>query len=192
MIGQGRLFGFDRYGQPGPSTQIAPASLLVDPGSYLLDWCRFVYQGEPVSVQGWSGTVLPQGEATEADFVTYLLEFAGGAVAQVAAGRYHRGPWGEASQFLPQPGIQVFAERGVAWLEMPDRIQWTDSDGTHEEKLALEPTVGELLNDHFHRLVRGAQSIAPTWDDNIAVARLIASIRQSCDEGRRIAITPSK
>ncbi len=186
VVGQGRLFGFDRYGQPGPSTQIAPASLLVDPGSYLLDWCRFVFKGEPTSVQGWSGTILPQGETSDADFVTYLLEFGGGSVAQVSAGKYHRAPWGEASRFLPQPGIQVYAERGVAWLEMPDRIHWTDSEGTHEEKLPLEPTVGELLNDHFHRLVRGAQSMAPTWDDTIAVARLIASIRKSGEEGRRI------
>jgi predicted dehydrogenase len=189
VVGQGRLFGFDRYGQPGPSTQIAPASLLVDPGSYLLDWCRFIFQAEPTAVQGWSGTILPDGPNNDMDYVTYLLEFNEGAVAQVSAGRYHRGPWGEASRFLPQPGIQVFAERGVAWLEMPDRIQWTDSEGTHEEKLPLEPTVGELLNDHFHRLVRGTQSMAPTWDDTIAVARLIGSIRQSGKDGRKIANT---
>ena len=187
VVGQGRLFGFDRYGQPGPSTQIAPAPLLIDPGSYLLDWCRFVFQAEPTAVQGWGGTILPEGEALEADFLTYLLEFEGGAAAQVSASRYHRAAWGEASRFLPQPGIQVFAERGVAWLEMPDRIQWTDSEGFHEEKLPLEPTVGELLNDHFHRLVRGAQTMAPTWDDTIAVARLIGAVGRSDLEGRRIA-----
>ena len=189
VVGQGRLFGFDRYGQPGPSTQIAPAPLLVDPGSYLLDWCRFVFQAEPKAVQGWGTMILPDGESLETDFLTYLLEFEGGAAAQVTAGRYHRGAWGEASRFLPQPGIQVFAERGVAWLEMPDRIQWTDSEGIHEEKLPLEPTVGELLNDHFHRLVRGAQTMAPTWADTIAVARLIAGVRRSGLEGRRIATT---
>jgi predicted dehydrogenase len=189
VIGHGRLFGFDRYGQPGPSTQISPATMLVDPGSYLLDWCRFVFQAEPCAVQGWGGTVLPQAENVETDFLTYLLEFEGGAAAQVSAGRYHRGAWGEASRFLPQPGIQVFAERGVAWLEMPDRIQWTDSEGIHEERLPLEPTVGELLNDHFHRLVRGSQTMAPTWGDTIAVARLIDTIRQSGLEGRRIATT---
>jgi predicted dehydrogenase len=69
---------------------------------------------------------------------------------------------------------------------MPDRIEWTDSEGTHEERLPLEPTVGELLNDHFHRLVRGDQSMAPTWDDTIAVARLIGAIRLSGEQGRRI------
>jgi predicted dehydrogenase len=189
VIGQGRLFGFDRYGQPGPSTQIAPAPLIVDPGSYLLDWCRFVFQSEPRAVQGWGGTILPEGENQDTDFVTYLLEFPGGGAAQVSAGRYHRGAWGEASRFLPQPGIQVYAERGVAWLEMPDRIQWTDSDGAHEERLPLEPTVGELLNDHFHRLVRGDQSMAPTWADSIAVARLLGSIRESGEVGRRISTT---
>ncbi len=33
--------------------------------------------------------------------------------AQISYGRYHRGPWGEASRFLPPPGFQVFAERGA-------------------------------------------------------------------------------
>ena len=41
----------------------------------------------------------------------------------------------------------------MAWLEMPDRIQWTDSPkGPTRSGLPLEPTVGELLNDHFYRL----------------------------------------
>jgi predicted dehydrogenase len=190
VVGQGRLFGFDRYGQPGPSTQIAPATLLVDPGSYLLDWCRFVFGSEPEAVQGWGGTVLPEIGGSDPDFETFLLEFEGGAVAQLSAGRYHRVAWGEASRFLPQPGIQVFAERGVAWLEMPDRIQWTDDEGSHDERLPLEPSVGEVLNDHFHRLVRGAQTLAPTWDDSIAVARLLEEIRRSSLEGRRIATNP--
>lgn len=190
VVGQGRLFGFDRYGHPGPSTQIAPATLLVDPGSYLLDWCRFVFGSEPVAVQGWGGAILSGVEGDEPDYETFLVEFAGGGVAQVSAARYHRAAWGDASKFLPQPGIQVFAERGVAWLEMPDRISWTDDRGTHEERLPLEPSVGERLNDHFHRLVRGEPSMAPTWDDSIAVARLVASIRDSGRDGRRIVTPP--
>jgi predicted dehydrogenase len=189
VVGQGRLFGFDRYGQPGPSTQIAPASLLVDPGSYLIDWCRFVFQAEPETVQGWAGTILPGADGADADYLTYLLEFEGGAAAQVSTSRYHRGAWGEASRFLPQPGLQVFAERGVAWLEMPDRIQWTDHEGVHDERLPLEPTVGELLNDHFHRLVRGDRTLAPGWDDAVAVARLIDLVRRGAREGRRIGVT---
>jgi predicted dehydrogenase len=187
VVGQGRLFGFDRYGQPGPSTQIAPASLMVDPGSYLIDWCRFVFGSEPLTAQGWAGTVLPSGDSAEVDYLSYLLEFGGGAAAQVSTGRYHRGVWGEATRFLPLPGLQVFAERGVAWLEMPDRIQWNDATGVHDERLPLDPSVGELLNAHFHRLVRGGEPLAPSWDDAVAVARLIGLVRRSASEGRRIA-----
>ncbi|MBX6316671.1 MAG: Gfo/Idh/MocA family oxidoreductase, partial [Isosphaeraceae bacterium] len=59
ILGQNRLFGFDRYGQPGPSTQLVPLPLAVDPGSYLLDWCRFIFGREPTGVLGFGSRVLP-------------------------------------------------------------------------------------------------------------------------------------
>jgi hypothetical protein len=111
-------------------------------------------------------------------------------MAQIAFGRYHRTPWGEATRFLPQPGFQVYAERGAAWLELPERIQWSDADGTHEERLPLEPTVGDVLNDQFHRLVRGDQSLAPTIHDVLAIARRVRDLRQSQREGRKIVCRP--
>ena len=55
ILGQNRLYGFDRYGQPGPTVQIAPAPLMIDPGSYLFDWCCFLFGSPPVAVQGWAG-----------------------------------------------------------------------------------------------------------------------------------------
>ena len=75
---------------------------------------------------------------------------------------------------------------------MPDRIHWTDAEGTHEERLPLEPTVGEALNDQFHRLVRGDQSLAPTLDDALAVARLVADLQRSRREGRAIRSEPPR
>jgi hypothetical protein len=176
ILGQDRLFGFDRYGQPGPTTQMAPAPLLIDPGSYLLDWCRFLFQGEPRAVRGAGGVVLPEAGGAE-DFESLALEFPEGGRAQIAIVRYHRHPWGDALRFLPPPGFQVYAERGAAWLELPDRIQWADADGPREERLPLEPTVGEVLNDQFHRMVRGAQSLAPTLDDALAVSRLVDELQ---------------
>lgn len=189
ILGQTRSFGFDRYGAPGPTTQLEPAPLLVDPGSFLLDWCRCLFQCEPVAVQGTSGTLLPSGDSWP-DFLSFTLEFPGGEMAQVALGRYHRAAWGEASRFLPQSGFQVFAERGVAWLEMPDRIQWSDANGCHEERLPMEPTVGELLNDHFHRLVCGEPTLAPSIEDAVAVSRLVTDLSRSIQEGRRITQEP--
>ena len=104
---------------------------------------------------------------------------AGGATAQISYGRYHRAPWGDASRFLPSPGFQVFAERGAAWLEMPEKIQWSSPAGTKEERLALEPTVGDVLNDQFHRLVRGDHSLAPTIREALEIARLVNELRRS-------------
>ena len=80
ILGQDRLFGFDRYGQPGPTTQMAPAPLLIDPGSYLLDWCRCIFQGEPRAVRGFGGVVLPEAGQAD-DFESIWLEFPGGAGA---------------------------------------------------------------------------------------------------------------
>jgi predicted dehydrogenase len=188
ILGQNRLFGFDRYGQPGPTTQMAPAPLLIDPGSYLLDWCCFLFQSQPTAVQGNAGVVLPGAcePGTLSDFESFVVEFAEGGMAQIAFGRYHRNAWGDASRFLPQTGFQVYAERGVAWLELPDRIQWSDASGTHEERLPLEPTVGDVLNDQFHRLVRGDQSLAPTIRDALDVAHCVVDLYRSQYEGRKI------
>ena len=123
------------------------------------------------------------GSDAEADFESFTAHFPGGAAAQISYNRYHRAAWGEASRFLPPAGFQVFAERGAAWLEMPDRIQWWDSAGTHEERLPLEPTVGDVLNDQFYRLVRSGPSLAPTIRDALTVARLVHDLRRSQAEG---------
>jgi predicted dehydrogenase len=188
ILGQTRQFGFDRYGQPGPSTQIAPAPLLIDPGSNLLDWCRFIFQAAPLALMGCGAVVLPglEGESAERDFESFSVEFDGGGMAHMAFGRYHRQPWGEATRFLPQPGIQVFAEHGAAWLELPERIQWTDGKAVHDERLPLEPSVGETLNDQFYRLIRGEHSLAPTIQDALALADWVEDLKRSQGSGSKV------
>jgi predicted dehydrogenase len=191
IVGQNRLFSFDRYGQPGPTTQIAPAPLMIDPGSYLLDWCCFLFQAEPIAVQGFANTTLPvAGDGAGPDFESFIAEFEGGAMVQIAFGRYHRNPWGEATRFLPQPGFQIYAEQGAAWLELPERIQWSDAQGIHEERLPLEPTVGDVLNDQFHRLVRGDHSLAPTIHDAVSVAQRVSDLLRSQREGCKVSRPP--
>ena len=96
--------------------------------------------------------------------------------------RYHRGAWGESAKFLPPPGVQVFAERGAAWVEMPDRVVWADASGTHDERLPLEPTVAESLNAQFHRAVVGGKAVAPGWPDAVSAARLVLRLNR---EGTR-------
>lgn len=190
IVGHVRLFGYDRYGTPGPSTQLAPLPLSVDPGANLLDWCRFIVGAGPESVAGYGAAVLPgpsgPGAAGHDDFEGFTLRFPGGALAQLTIGRYHRAEWGDATRFLPAPGIEVYAERGVARLEMPDRIQWSDAQGQHEDRLPLDPSVGESLNDHFLRRLRGEPSLAPTIGDALAAAGLVEAVRRSRAEGRSV------
>ena len=120
-----------------------------------------------------------------------MATFAGGATAHISFGRYQRACWGDASRFLPPPGFQVFAERGAAWLEMPERIQWSGSGGIKDERLPLEPTVGDVLNDQFHRLVRAQHSLAPTIREALDIARLVSGLREQERESRVIA-TPAQ
>ena len=178
IVGQVRLAGFDRYDQPGPSTQIAPAPLLIDPGSYLLDWCRFVFKAEATAIHNSRGTLVGEPKSTsENDVETLTLEFPGGALAQISVARYHRNLWGDAAKSLPVPGLQIYAERGAAWIEMPDRIVWSDSKVSHDERLLLEPSIGERLNLHFHQAVCEEQALTPDWQDALAVARLVLRLK---------------
>jgi predicted dehydrogenase len=192
VVGHTRLYGFDRYAMPGPATQIAPAPLSIDPGSYLLDWCCFVFQSLPAALHGFRCHVISSADHADqdADFESFVASFPGGATAQISYGRYHRTPWGDASRFLPPPGFQIFAERGAAWLEMPERVQWSTAAGVKEERLALEPTVGDVLNDQFHRLVRGDHSLAPSIREALEIARLINDLRRTQRE--RPAVSPGK
>lgn len=177
IIGHARLHGFDRYGDPGPSRQLAPAPLLIDPGGNLIDWARFVVGEEPVELRGDSATMIPSPEsAWGPDFQHLHLRFPGGAIAKLWIGRYHQFVWGDANHFLPRPGIQVFAESGAAWLEMPDRLQWGNAGGCHDERPAMEPTIGDVLCDQFYRLVLGLDHQAPTLDDALTLCRLMTPL----------------
>src|SRR5262249_412645 len=90
IIGHTRLYSFDRYAVPGPMTQIAPAPLLIDPGSYLLDWCCFIWQTLPDSLYGIQCQVITAPDESKAnpDFENFTAVFPGGATAQISFGRY--------------------------------------------------------------------------------------------------------
>ncbi len=180
ILGLTRMNAFDRYAMPGPTTQIAPAPLLVDPGSYLLDWCRAIFGALPESLGRVASRVLASAlpGAEESDFETISAQFPGGAQAHLAFGLYHRSTWGEAAQFLPPQGFQVYAERGAAWLEMPERLVWSSGSGINEERLQMAPGVGDLLNDQFYRVVTERISPTPSLRDTLELARLIRGLRQ--------------
>ena len=179
VLGHTRVSGFDRYVAPGPSTQLAPVPLAIDPGGYLLDWCRFVFGREPNRVRAVGATIAPVPDEGSPDHLDIALDFDAGGFAQVTIERIAHQPYLHLMRHVPQPGFRVFAERGAAWVEMPDRIAWSDDRGVHEERLPADPTVGETLNEQFFRLVRGEPSLAPGLDDLLAIVRLDREVRAS-------------
>ena len=176
ILGHVRLGGFDRYGAPGPSSQTSPSTLLQDPGGNVVDWCRWVFGAEPTTVQG-VGAVAIAGEVPGRDFESIALGFDGGGLARVDIAQHHRAAWGENMRLPPAPGFAVYAERGYAWLEMPDALRWVDADGPRDERLPLEPTLGEVLLDQFLKRIRGEPSDAPGLDDALAASRLVARLK---------------
>lgn len=189
VLGHARFFGFDRYDDPGPSAQLAPSPLRIDPGGNLIDWCRRVFGGYPTSVFGTSAQAgVGLRDESGPDFESLSLEFPSGGLAQVSLARYHRTLWGEATRFLPPAGFQIFAERGAAWVEMPDRVAWSDASGAHDERLPMAPSVGEQLSEAFYQKLEGQDDAGPSLDDALAIARLVRRVQQSHDESRKIAL----
>lgn len=176
ILGQTRVADFDRYGQPGPGSQNAPVSLKEDPIYYLLDWARHVVGDDPVSIIQAESAIAPQPDSasSDCDFHTMILRFPNGAVAQITCYRHQQSVWGDANRVPPGPGYQIFSERGMAFLEMPDLIRWNDSTGYHEERLPMSPSLGEILNDQFHELVQGLNPQCPTIEDVMAAARMLS------------------
>ena len=177
ILGQTRLYGYNRYGDPGPTSQIAQTALVIDPGGNLIDWCRAVFQENPLGLTRTASTVLPGHEpAWGPDYESLALRFPEGGLAQLSIVRYDQAHWGEASRFLPHPGFQVYAEKGAAWVEMPDRIVWSDSSGVHEERLTAQTSVGERLNHQFWLRVTGQPSTAPGVEDALFIAHSVESL----------------
>jgi predicted dehydrogenase len=175
--GHSRVFGYDRYSEPGPTMQVSQTALVVDPGGNLIDWCRLIFQEEPERIHREKTTVIPSADSMWGpDYESLTLRFSQGAIARISIARHHQPEWGNATRFLPPPGFQVFAERGAAWVEMPDRIQWTDGSEIHDERLPMEPTLGNRLCEQFRRRARNEPSLAPSLDDALEVARLVGTL----------------
>ena len=126
ILGHSRLYGFDRYGSPGPTTQNSPAPLMIDPGQLP---ARLVLLPLPVrarraprAAKGRSSPG-PRTRARRAapgpDFESFTAEFAGGGLAQISFGRYHRDAWGDATRFLPRPGSRSTPSAGPPGSSCP-------------------------------------------------------------------------
>ncbi len=154
----------------------------------LIDWCRYVVNREP-------STVSSGGRVSERDteYQSISLDFP--AVgdsppvnAQISTGNHIRRSWLEAIGFRPPSAMEICCERGVAFLDLPSTLVWFDDAGRHVESLETEMPVGEQLLTQFHRSVTSLVRNISELDDVYRAAVILAAVRQSETEGRRVSL----
>jgi predicted dehydrogenase len=141
-----------RFPAPGPE---GGPDALMDLACDRVDWCRFLFQGEPVAARS-----TPGGEAGAPTAEIALIYPEGGAAELALAGE-------------GAPEIRVVTERGSIEVQGVDRLTWTDESGPHEEHLAHDSSSTDVLLEQFHRLATGATSLAPAPRDLLFLADLI-------------------
>ena len=157
----------------------------------LIDWCRYVVDREP-STASSSGRV--SGSDTEFQAISLDFPAAGGAPpvnAQISSGNYISPAWSEAIGFRPPSAMEISCERGVAFIDLPSTLVWFDDAGRHVESLETEMPVGEQLLTQFHRSVTSLVRNISELDDAYRAAEILAAVRQSETEGRRIPLKSS-
>src|SRR5206468_5344985 len=118
-------------------------------GIALVDWCASLMNAQPRSV--WA----QRGDAAE--FASLLLE---GANGQAIAIRSHRTHHEQGSLRLA-----IEAERGSAAVQLPGWVSWTSPEGQHSLTLSRSPSLGRVLLERFHRVVRERQPPEPSLGD---------------------------
>lgn len=120
------------------------------------------------------------GAEGQAGFASVVLEFAGGAVAQLTL-------WTGAAA-ASTARLHVEAEGGSARLDLPRRVEWFDGAGRHRLELPAGLAEGVLL-DRFVQAIRDDQP--PECDLPRACAALdwLRAARDSLATGRRVLVT---
>ena len=130
ILGHSRLFGFDRYAHARPDDPDRSRPAADRPGELPARLVRFLFQSPPgARCSGVRRVVLPAEAGDGAglrELRRRLRRRARWPRSPTAATTAHAGARPAGS--CPPPGFQVYAERGAAWLEMPDRIQWSDAE----------------------------------------------------------------
>ncbi|MEO1498304.1 MAG: Gfo/Idh/MocA family oxidoreductase [Planctomycetota bacterium] len=196
-LGQPRLlFCNERHTEPA----CAPEPCGRQPASHtrrlieMVDWCRYVADREPTSVQ----CVTHEGRAAaEADDYSLVTLGFGEAeedaerrpvLAQIACGGYVPAGWTEAAGFRRPADLQVVCERGIAFLDLPGSLVWFDDAGQHTESLQDERPVGEQLLMQFHRSVSSLVLKSSSLEDTFRALQIVLKASQSAVDGQRLAL----
>jgi predicted dehydrogenase len=135
------------FGQGGARpTLCSPVGLAV------VDWCVMLMGAEPER----SRMVEEDGRP----FANLVLDFGGGRSAQITCWRSH----GTLGLSRRRPRLQATAERGMAMIELPDRIEWIDAAGRHSQ-VGRHSSVEREQLEQFHDALTIGEPLQPTLDD---------------------------
>ena len=159
----------------------------------LVDWCRYLVETDPRSV------ISARHEVGPDDAIFYQvasLEFppyeSGGfhPLAQISLGHYIPARWSDALSYRRPASIQISCERGMAFIDLPNRLIWFDEAGQHTESLESERPVGEQLLSQFHRAVTSLVRNRNDLTDAYLAMQIVLAANQSARDGTRIDLEP--
>lgn len=163
----------------------------------MVDWCSFVVNRPVKSVTGAAYEDAPSvsdGDQSCSDYSLLTVTFKPnpgdecGAMAQIACGSYVPQAWSDATSYRRPADMQVVCQRGIAFIDLPDRLVWFDEAGQHIESLDAERPVAEQLLMQFHRSVSSLVLQGSGLDDAYRAASVVIAGQRSFAEGRRIEL----
>ena len=135
LVGHTRLYGFDRYAMPGPTTQIAPAPF--DRSRQLS--ARLVLlrlPGAPDTLQGFRCQVIPsRTRGARVGLREFRRDFRRGATAQISYGRYHGRPGARPAASCRRRAFRSSPSAARPGSKCPRRSSGPIAAGTKEERL---------------------------------------------------------
>lgn len=159
----------------------------------LVDWCRYVVDGDPCSVLAIEHRSTVSN--ARADYQFFNVEFAdkedggGGGFAQISIGEYVPSRWQEAVSYRRPASLQVCCEHGIAFLDLPTTVIWFDDAGQHMESLESDRPVGEQMLTHFHRSVTSLIRKTSDLEDAYRAQSVILAATESAQTGKRIDLS---
>ena len=155
----------------------------------LVDWCRYIVEGEPSSLLATSHQSPGRNYH---DYFSVSLDFSPpgevgtGPLAVIGCGDYVPEPLKESLAYRRPADLKVVCEQGIVFVDLPNTVAWFDDAGQHLETLDHERPVGEQLLLHFHRSVESLLLKSSSLEDAHRAILIANHAKTSCQTGQRI------
>lgn len=156
----------------------------------LVDWCRYIVEGEPTSLIA-TGHLSTDGNQN--DYFSVSLDFSpegqtgSGPLAVIGCGDYVPESLHESLSYRRPADLKIVCEHGIAFVDLPNSLAWFSEAGQHLEALDHERPVGEQLLIHFHRAIESLVLKSSSLEDAHRAILIANHAKASCREGKRIS-----